>query len=52
MFKAFREENKAEMMHLKDHHRFKLMAVLFKYFKGSGSLPWLSRSLMSNTVPS
>ena len=33
MFKAFREDNKAEMMHLKDHHRFKLMAVLFKYFK-------------------
>lgn len=33
MFKAFREENKSEMMHLNDYHRFKLMSVLFKYFK-------------------
>ena len=27
------EKNKSEMMYLKDHHRFKLMAVLFKYFQ-------------------
>jgi hypothetical protein len=33
MFKAFREENKSKMMHLNDYHRFKLMSVLFKYFK-------------------
>ena len=33
MFQAFREDNKAEMLHLKDHHRFKLMALIFKYFK-------------------
>ena len=33
MFQAFREDNKAEMLHLKDHHRFKLMAIIFKYFK-------------------
>ena len=41
MLKAFREENKAEMMHLKDHHRFKLMAVLFKYLK------WLRVTLVA-----
>ena len=33
MFNALREENKSEMMHLNDYHRFMLMSVLFKYFK-------------------
>ena len=32
MFEAFREDSKAEMMHLKDNHRFKLMVLILKYF--------------------
>ena len=33
MFRAFMEESKAQMLHQKDHHRFMLIAVLFKYFE-------------------
>ena len=33
MFQAFREENKADMMHLKDHKRFKMVKCLVKYFR-------------------
>ena len=31
-FQAFREEKKEEMMHLKDHKRFKMVKCLVKYF--------------------
>ena len=32
MFNAFREVDKANMMHLKDHKRFKMVKCLVKYF--------------------
>ena len=31
-FQAFREEKREEMMHLKDHKRFKMVKCLVKYF--------------------
>ena len=33
MLGAFREAEKAKMMHLADNHRFKMMHLLMKYFK-------------------
>ena len=32
-FQAFSEENRADMLHLKDHKRFKMVKCLVKYFK-------------------
>ena len=31
-FQAFREEKREDMMHLKDHKRFKMVKCLAKYF--------------------
>ena len=40
-FGAFREEEKCNMMHMKDHKRFKMAKSSVKYFRKSTARPQL-----------
>ena len=52
MFWAFMEESKAQMLHQKDHHRFMLIAVLFKYFEWLRVVQSLLRAMVQTKMVS